>query len=284
MKKENGFTLVELLVAMAISGFVLTAINSIYKTQQQSYVSQEQVVAIQQNLRGGVYCMYREIRMAGYDPQLSGRFGIVDIGLDNTGNGTITFTLDDNLNNVSNESDGNGVVDHKETFVYSLYDYPTASPDGILDLGRKYGASRQLLAENIEALGLAYGFDATGDGDNFLNSDINGNIIWAIDSDGDKDLDINLDENNDGEIDIKDSADGKALSHVDNGGLADVPISDIRAVRIWLLARGDRRNPHQANNRIHVVANQRISPNDSFNRRLLTTTVRCRNMWVAKNN
>jgi len=284
VKKENGFTLVELLVAMAISGFVLTAINSIYKTQQQSYVSQEQVAAIQQNLRGGVYCMYREIRMAGYDPQLCGRFGIVDIGLDNAGNGTITFTLDDNLNNVSNESDGNGVVDHKETFVYSLYDYPTASPDGILDLGRKYGATRQLLAENIEALGLAYGFDATGDGDNFLNTDINSNIIWAIDSDGDKDLDINLDENNDGEIDIKDSAEGKALSHVDNGGLADVPISDIRAVRIWLLARGDRSNSHQANNRIHVVANQRISANDGFNRRLLTTTVRCRNMWVAHNN
>ena len=284
MKKEYGFTLVELLIAMAISGFVLTAINSIYKTQQQSYVSQEQVAAIQQNLRGGVYCMYREIRMAGYDPQLCGGFGIVDIGLDNTGNGTITFTLDDNLNNVSNENDGNGVVDHKETFVYSLYDYPTASPDGILDLGRKYGASRQLLAENIEAMGFAYGFDATGDGDNFLNTDINGNIIWAIDSDGDKDLDINLDENNDGEIDIKDSAEGKALSHVDNGGLADVPISDIRAVRIWLLARGDRRNPHQASNRIHVVANQRISLNDGFSRRLLTTTVRCRNMWVVKNN
>ena len=204
MRSAKGFTLIELLVAMAISGFVLTAINSIYKTQQQSYVVQEQTAAIQQNLRGGVYCMYREIRMAGYDPRLSGEFGIVDIGLDNTGNSTITFTVDDNLNNVFNESDGNGVVDHKETFIYSLYDYPTASPDGILDLGRKYGASRQLLAENIEALGFAYAFDKTGDGDNFLNTDINGNIIWAIDSDGDKDLDVNLDENNDGKIDIGD--------------------------------------------------------------------------------
>lgn len=284
MKSANGLTLIEILVTMAISGFVLTAINSIYKTQQQSYVAQEQTAAIQQNLRGGIYCMYREIRMAGYDPQLSGGFGIVDISLDNLGNGTITFTLDDNLNSVSNESDGNGVVDDKETFVYSLYDYPTAAPDGILDLGRKYGSSRKLLAENIEALGLAYAFDTKGDGDNFLDTDINGNIIWAIDSDGDKDLDVNLDENNDGEIDIKDSAKGKDLSHVDNGGLADVPLSDIRAVRIWLLARGDRSNSHQGNNRIHVVANQRISTNDGFKRRLLTTTVRCRNMWVAHNN
>jgi len=284
VRRENGFTLVELMVAVAISGLVLSAAHTIYKSQQRSYVVQEQVAAIQQNLRGGVYCMRREIRMAGYDPQGSRNFGIIDVGLDHNANGTITFTLDDNLNGAENESDGNGEVDDREKFVYSLYDYPTANPDGILDLGRKYGATRQLLAENIEALGFAYAFDRTGDGDNLPDRDMNGHIIWAIDSDNDKELDINLDTTNDGVIDLNDDPGGELLSHIDNGGLIGVKLSDIRVVRIWLLVRGDRDNPAFVNNMTYVVSNQRITPKDGVQRRLLTATVRCRNLGVMPNN
>ncbi len=283
MRRENGFTLYELMVATAVSGFVLLAIHSVYKTQQKSYVVQEQVVAMQQNLRGGMCFMPREIRMAGYDPRDSGNFGITDVGLDGKGNGTITFTLDDNLNNEAEETDGNGAVDYRETFVYALYDYPTAEPDGILDLGRKYGTRRQLVAKNIEALGFAYAFDRTGDGDNSLDRDLSGNVIWAIDSDNDKDLDVNLDTDNDGDIDANDDQEGEILAHADNGGLDDVPLSDIRAVRVWLLARGDRDDSDVVNNMIYVVSKQRITPKDGFRRRLLTSKINCRNMGVSNN-
>ena len=119
---------------------------------------------MQQNLRGAVYLLLRELRHAGYDPQGSGNFGITDVSVGEDGNGTITFSLDDNLNNTENKSDGNGQVDDRETLSFLLYDYPTASPNGILDLGRKQGATRRLVAENIEALGFAYAFDLTGDG------------------------------------------------------------------------------------------------------------------------
>ena len=284
MKNENGFTLYELMVSAAISSVVLLIIHSIYRSQQKSYVAQEQVCAIQQNLRGGVCCMEREIRMAGYDPQASGNFGIADVSPDEDGNGTIGFTLDDNLDDTTDEMDGNGKVDDHETFVYLLYDYPTDAPDGILDLGRKYGGRRQLVAKNIEALGLAYAFDATGDLDNSLNRDRNGNIIWAIDTDNDKKLDANLDTDNDGDIDINDNQGGETLAHADNGGLPDVAFSDIRAVRIWLLARGDRGDPDFVNGKTYIVSNQRITPNDGFQRRLLISTVRCRNMGVSPNN
>ncbi len=284
MRNKNGFSLVELMVAVAISGLVLSAAHTIYKSQQQSYSVQEQVSAIQQNLRGGVYCMCREIRMAGYDPQCTRNFGIIDVGLDHSANGTITFTLDDNLNGVPNESDGNGQVDNREKLTYALYDYPTANPDGTLDLGRKYGAGRQLLAQNIQALGFAYAFDTTGDGDNLLDEDINGHVIWAIDSDNDKELDVNLDTNHDGVIDIKDGPGGQILSHTDNGGLVDVKVSDIRIVRLWLLVRGDRDDPGFVNNKTYVVSNQRITPKDGVRRRLLTAIVRCRNLGVMSNN
>ena len=284
MNRQNGFTLIELMLAVAISGFVLTAVNTLHKSQQRAYVAQEQAAAIQQNLRGGLYCMHREIRMAGYDPQRTGNFGITNVSLDAHGNGTIAFTLDDNLDDEANETDENGDVDARETFSFSLYDYPTANPDGVLDLARKYGTRRQLLAEHIEALGFAYAFDSEGDGDSLLDTDLNGHVIWAIDSDGDNDLDINLDEDNDGDITLHDSAGGEGLSHADNDVLADVPLSAVRAVRIWLLARGDRVDPHGIDRTTYVVANQRIAPKDGLTRRLLTTTVRCRNMGVVSNN
>jgi prepilin-type N-terminal cleavage/methylation domain-containing protein len=65
---EKGFTLVEFLVAIGISAIVLAAIYSVYYAQQKSYVVQEQVAEMQQNLRAAMYIMAREIRMAGYDP------------------------------------------------------------------------------------------------------------------------------------------------------------------------------------------------------------------------
>ena len=71
MKKMNclkGFTLIELLIAVAISGLVAGSIYTVFRSQHDSYVAQEQIVEIQQNIRAAMYMMAREIRMAGYDP------------------------------------------------------------------------------------------------------------------------------------------------------------------------------------------------------------------------
>jgi type IV pilus assembly protein PilW len=161
---KKGLTLVELLVAMAISGIVAGAIYTAFQSQQKSYLVQDQVAEMQQNLRAAMDIMVREIRMAGYDPQSSNGFGIIDIqprdvannvdvGL--TGNGAFEFTAD---------FDDNGTLSGGETISYSVYDSPVATPDGINDLGRNSGGGRQLVAENIEAMGFAFAFDADGDG------------------------------------------------------------------------------------------------------------------------
>jgi len=284
LKTENGFTLYEMMLAAALSGIVLVAVHAVYKSQQKSYVNQSVVSAIQQNLRGAMCCLQRDIRLAGYDPLATGNFGITDVGTDARGNGTLTFTLDDDLNHILNETDGNGQVDHRETFVFSLYDYPTASPDGVPDLGRKHGASRQLVAQNIQAMGFAYAFDAAGDGDDSLDRDVNGHIIWAVDSNDDNLLDVNLDSDNDGDIDADDDPKGKSLSHPDNGGLADIPLSDIRAVRIWLLAGADERDPaYRHSEKVFVVSNRRLRPENGFRYRLLISTIRCRNLGIPSN-
>jgi prepilin-type N-terminal cleavage/methylation domain-containing protein len=67
-KRSNnqGFTLTELLVAMGIATVVLSAIFLTFKSQQDSYVVQSQVAMTQQNVRGAMQLISRDIQMAGY--------------------------------------------------------------------------------------------------------------------------------------------------------------------------------------------------------------------------
>ncbi|MCX5902984.1 MAG: prepilin-type N-terminal cleavage/methylation domain-containing protein, partial [Proteobacteria bacterium] len=65
---SRGFTLLELMIAVAIFGIASAAIYSTYQHQQDSYLIQEQVADMQQNLRAGMYFLTRGIKMAGYDP------------------------------------------------------------------------------------------------------------------------------------------------------------------------------------------------------------------------
>jgi len=284
---RKGFTLVELLIAMAISGIVAGAIYTAFQSQQKSYLIQEQVTEMQQNLRAGMDLMVREIRMAGYSQGAPG-FGITDIcprdkgdiiDVNITGNGAFEFTAD---------FDNNGTLSGGETISYSVYDSPVASPDGINDLGRDSGGGRQLVAENIEALGFAYAFDANGDGilDTY-NVGGNNQVIWAVDSVGDNDLDRNLDTNGDGDIDENDGPGVGGNGLIAGTAIPVVAPQHIRAVRIWMLARTGHGDNSFLNTKTYTIGNKVITPstdtdlnNDNLRMRLLVTTVKCRNMGL----
>jgi type IV pilus assembly protein PilW len=60
--------MVELLVAMVMLGIVMGAIYSTYKSQQDSYVVQEQVIEMQQNIRAALLLLGKDLRAAGYNP------------------------------------------------------------------------------------------------------------------------------------------------------------------------------------------------------------------------
>jgi prepilin-type N-terminal cleavage/methylation domain-containing protein len=66
MAGEQGFTLVELLVYVALVGVVMGAIYTVFKRQQDSYLTQERLVILQQNLRGAMYLVASDLQMAGY--------------------------------------------------------------------------------------------------------------------------------------------------------------------------------------------------------------------------
>ena len=66
LRQNKGITLIELLVALVITGILVGAIYRTFIGQQKTYTVQEQVVDMQQNVRGGINRMMREIRMAGF--------------------------------------------------------------------------------------------------------------------------------------------------------------------------------------------------------------------------
>ena len=66
--KQQGFTLTELLVVMAMTGIVMAAVYSTYKSQQDSYIVQEQVVEMQQNLRAALFLLGKDLMAAGFNP------------------------------------------------------------------------------------------------------------------------------------------------------------------------------------------------------------------------
>src|SRR3972149_2029044 len=72
MQKNNrtasGFTMVELIIAMAIGLIILGALYSVFTMQNRTLSIQEQITEMQQNARLGMEIMLRDIQMAGYNP------------------------------------------------------------------------------------------------------------------------------------------------------------------------------------------------------------------------
>lgn len=144
---QQGFTLVELMVALTLTFVVSAAAYSAYKVQRQSAVIQEDITVLQQNIRAGLDIMSKELRMAGYDPTSSGKYGIAAADA-----GSLRFTADlcgDGGDPGTCVVNGESVT---ETYLYELYD---SNGDGVNDaLRRTPGGSP--IANNIEHLEFHY--------------------------------------------------------------------------------------------------------------------------------
>jgi type IV pilus assembly protein PilW len=139
----QGFTVIELLLAVAIAGIVMASFYSIYMSQQSSYLRQEEIAAMNQNIRSALFYMGKEIRMAGLDPTGTADAGIVE-NLPNR----IRFTEDIQGQTENDPPDGN-IGDSNEDISYFLDD---ADDDGDTDLVRDAGFGKRLIAENIGSL------------------------------------------------------------------------------------------------------------------------------------
>lgn len=163
---EAGLTLVEMLVAVAISGILVVAIYTAYVVQQKSYVVQEQVAETQENLRAAMFRLLSEIRMAGCDPTQKSGAGILQAT-------RTSFRFTSDLGGAApntNEADGIiGAPGTNEDITFGMSAANDADGNGIADggvigadwsvpgtLGRNTGGGLQPAAELIDALEFNY--------------------------------------------------------------------------------------------------------------------------------
>ena len=148
---NQGFTIIELMIAMVVSLLALAAIYSTFLAQHQSYQVQNETADMQQNIRAAMYYMEREIRMAGDDPFNTGNFGFSS-GTSTANAKVIQFTADIG-GGFSGEP--NGVYEAgNENIQYNLAD---PDGDGVNDLFR----NNVMVARNIDAIDFVY-LDAAG--------------------------------------------------------------------------------------------------------------------------
>lgn len=135
-QQQNGFSLIEVMIALLVAGIVMATGYAAYRSHTRSYLTQQQIVDMQQNIRAVMYYMATDMRMAG--------FGLWDsateFGVSNPKSDTVTIKMDLEEDQVI------------EQIVYAL-------------AGGDLTRNGEVLAINIEALDFVYlTTDTDGDG------------------------------------------------------------------------------------------------------------------------
>ncbi|MFH0781166.1 MAG: PilW family protein [Pseudomonadota bacterium] len=246
-KNQTGFTLVELMIGLFISSLVMATVGMLYVNQSKIYSKLDDIAGIQQNLRGVLTILPMEIRLAGCDPTESHVAGI--LGATRT---QLQFTRDirGGVAN-SNIADGD-VTDAEENIAYTL----TAR-------------------DNITNIAVA----ADNNGDGIVDS---GGANWNW---GNTTPALGRQTGGAGGFQpLADNIEALEFNYIlDDGTTTLTPpaLNKIRSVQVSLLARAT--NPaddYRHANLTYTTASGAVwnPPQDRYRRRLVITTIQCRNM------
>jgi type IV pilus assembly protein PilW len=138
--KQKGFTLVDILVGLAMASVLMVAMVSLFTTMGRSYTTQNVAADVQQVARAGVELMIQETRMAGFDPSGSAAAAIVS-----------DF---DNISGFHIDHDGKIAPTDATNFAFTI----DADMDGRIDHCRSVDAAAGCLTadDNIEDELIAY--------------------------------------------------------------------------------------------------------------------------------
>ncbi len=261
---KSGFTMIELLIALAITSIIMGAATTVFLNLQQTSTEIDQRTTLAANARGAMFFIDDTIKLLGFNPRKnispSQIFRIVDPG-------RLQFLRNDLVQGLPNN-----IID------IQLAVGSDANLDGVADGG---GDARLLIAingafgngvvaDNIVAICFAYGFDLNDDGD-IETAGAGNQIIWAVDTDNDGILDTSLDTNNDGVVNAADLPFTGLGTPIDS--------SRIRAVKVWLLARSRFPIRGETDNNTYYVGSNVVTPNNNFAHVLHTNGIRGRNLF-----
>jgi len=139
--EADGFTVTELVLALAMMMMVMAAMVSLLISLNRSYTTQNVTAGVQQVTRAGINIMARDIRMAGLNPLKMNQIGILEASVDKirfqhdvNGNGTIESDQDEDIAYLLNrnhqlirQKDGNArsnksLINHVEDLTFKYVD------------------------------------------------------------------------------------------------------------------------------------------------------------------
>jgi prepilin-type N-terminal cleavage/methylation domain-containing protein len=155
--KEKGVTLIELLVTLVICSIVVAGIYRVFIAQSKAYSVQDQVVEVQQTVRGAMEILLRDLRMAGFDDDsLTSTVSIPD---------SIVYPVAASSITVSYEYFDSGTAQYQRHTVQYWSDAPTSRLYRLLTVNDVAAAGNpEILLENVDAFSLTYGVDGNEDG------------------------------------------------------------------------------------------------------------------------
>ena len=137
----GGFTVTELVLALAIMMMVMAAMVSLLISLNRAYTAQNVTAGVQQVTRAGINIMTRNIRMAGLNPLKINQIGILEASVnkirfqhDTNGSGTIEIGQDEDIAYLLNgnhqlirQKDGNSrsnksLIDHVNDLTFKYFD------------------------------------------------------------------------------------------------------------------------------------------------------------------
>ena len=270
IRNQGGFTLIEMLVAMAMGTIVLAGIYGAHQDQLRTSITQQQIVDMNQNLRVAMYVLESDLRMAGANPTGDAPAGFVTKGehafviamdsggidnvatnnsnachddIDNDGDGTKDEGCD------GNDNDGDGLIDEADE-ADEWYD------GDITDKG-------EVVSYDLDGGDLRRRYNDAGSTDPTVNAAFSDHLASNID--------------------------GLYFVYLDG---SDPPaetgnVEDIRYVQVSIVARSGDNVPvfmrkHTDNKAYNTPQGYNVftAPGDQFRRVMVTTTIKCRNMGL----
>ena len=147
-KTPNGFTLIEMVVALALSLVTVSAVYSLYLKELRAQYIREDRLEMQQQARVVMDVISRELLMAGYDPRRVND----DVDLNND---FLGITYDPDRLMIKADLNGNGLIADPNESISYVFDFKTHT------LRRNTGGGNQPFGENLESF-LVESFDEGG--------------------------------------------------------------------------------------------------------------------------
>lgn len=159
ISKVSGFSLIELMIALAIGMFVVLGAIQVFLANQASLRLTDGLAKVQENGRFALELMSRDIRMAGYPADSFGGTRIRGIGGGQLDSVSIEYMVDSATTDCAGNAVGAGAIS-KNT--YSI------SSGNLICTGNVAGVS-EVIVQGVEKMQIVYGEDTDAIPDNLPN-------------------------------------------------------------------------------------------------------------------